>query len=145
MERDELNEQGIFLLDIYMLDYYGIKVFFQVCKTRKNSVYLVELATKRYKNGTMLTKTIKASKKPIIITSNNTYTKSTYKVYPVKLYNEYWLPIDIKYGSSINNLAKEYVDYPSFGTAYAIPIKDYLNKYWEQREKKQKEEKIWLA
>ena len=64
---DELNDYGIFLLDIYVLNYYGIKVFFQVCKTTEKSVYLIELATKRYKNGIMLTKNFSASKKPYII------------------------------------------------------------------------------
>ena len=48
---NEPNRYGIYLLDMYMLDYYGIKLFFQVCKTTENSVFLVELATKRYKDG----------------------------------------------------------------------------------------------
>ena len=61
---DELNKYDIFLLDVFVLNYYGILVFFQVCKTKKDSVFLVELATKRYKNGITLTKGFKASKKP---------------------------------------------------------------------------------
>lgn len=130
---NEINKYGIFLLDIYLLDYYGIKVFFQVCKTTKDTVFLVELATKRTKQGIMLTKRIKASKKPYIIHTNNTYTKTKYEVQPINLNDrEYWLPIEINYGDKIHTDAFKYCDFPSVGYAYAVPIKDYLNKYWEK-------------
>ena len=128
----ELNESGIFLLDTYLLDYYGVKVFFQVCKTTKHSVYLVELATKKTKYGIMLTKRIKASKKPLVILKNNTYTKSEYEVTPINLNGkEYWLPIEIHYGDLIHQEAEKYYDFPAVGYAYAVPIKDVINKYWE--------------
>lgn len=144
--KNEINDYGIFLLDYYLLDYYGIKVFFQVCKTRRNSVYLVELATKTNKYGIMLTRTIKASKKPKIIRFNNTYTKSQYQVYPISLKdNEYWLPIEIKIGDPIYEEAKKYCDYPAFGYAYAVPIKDVLNKYWEVPKEKEPEETIYYC
>lgn len=143
---DELNECGIFLLDIYLLDYYGIKTFFQVCKTTKKTVFLVELATKTTKNGIMLTKRIKASKKPLIIRSDNAYTKSTYEVKPINMNGkDFWLPILIKYGDPIHIEAEKYDDFPVCGYAYAVPIKDVINKYWEKPIDIVKEEKISMA
>lgn len=127
---EDLNNYGIFITDIYLLSYCGIILFFQVCKTTKKSVYLIELATKKYKNGTMLTKRIHASKKPLIIKHNNTITKSNYEIFPIKIDDEYLLPIEIKYGDDLYKKAEEYVDYPPIGYVYAIPIKDYLHKYW---------------
>lgn len=128
---DELNDYGIFLLDIYVLNYYGIKVFFQVCKTTEKSVYLIELATKRYKNGIiMLTKNFSASKKPYIILNNNTRRKSTYEVYPVKNGYGHYLPIEVKLGSRLHEEALNRTDFPIAGTAYAVPVRDVLNKYW---------------
>lgn len=138
---DELNEFDIMLLDTYILDYYGIKVFFQVCKTKPKSVCLVELATKKTKYGIMLTKQIKASKKPLIITENNTYTKSQYEVYPINLNgDEYWLPIPIDRNSPIYKEALQYEDCPSCGIAYAVPIKEIINMYWDCPEKKKEQE-----
>ena len=49
-----MNVHGVFLQDIYLLSYCGIKVIFQVCKTYERSVCLIELATKKYKNGISL-------------------------------------------------------------------------------------------
>ena len=146
--KNELNKYGIFLLDIYMLDYYGIKVFFQVCKTTRETVYLVELATKVTKYGIMLTKTIKPSKKPYFVRYNNTYTKSEYQVKPINLKDkQIWLPIEIKYTDKIYEEAKKYYDYPVWGYAYAVPMKldDVLNKYWELPKEKEKEEVIYYC
>lgn len=143
---DELNQDGIFLLDIYLLDYYGIKVFFQVCKTTKNTVYLVELATKRTKQGIMLTKRIKPTKKPLIILKDNTYTKSQYEVNPVRLIqSECWLPIQIKYGDPIFREAERIMKYPACGYTYAVPIKDVINKYWKAPKKPKIEENVAMA
>lgn len=139
---DMLNDYGIFIADIYLLSYCGIIVFFQVCKTRKKSVYLVELATKKYKNGTMLTKTIHASKKPLIIKQNNTIRKTTYEIYPIQIDNEYLLPIPVNYGDDLYREAEKYVDYPPTGYVYAVPIKDYGNKYWYNGITKEKKYKI---
>lgn len=36
---NELNQQGIFIGDYFVLNYYDILVFFQVTKTTKNSVF----------------------------------------------------------------------------------------------------------
>ena len=133
---NEINKYGIFLLDIYLLNYYGVKVFFQVCKTTKETVFLIELATKETKEGIMLTKRIKASKKPLIIRENNTHTKSKFEVKPIQLNslnrNDYWLPIDIKVGDPIWNEAQKYNEFPAFGVAYAVKITDVINKYWEK-------------
>lgn len=129
---DELNKHGIFIGDVFILNYCGIKVLFQVCKTTKNSVFLVELATKRYKDGIMLTKSIKASKNPLIINKDNTHTHSTYEVVPIKLEKDYWLPIEIKPFSKIHIMAlqRNGFEYAPTGYAYAVPVKEYYNRYW---------------
>ena len=88
----------------------------------------------------MLTKRLKASKKPYIIKDNNTRTKTQYEVQPINLNDkEYWLPIEINYGDTIHTEAFKYCDFPAVGYTYAVPIKDYLNKYWEKPVEKEEE------
>lgn len=143
---DELNECGILLLDIYMLDYCGIKVFFQVCKTTRKTVYLVELATKETEHGIMLSKGLKASKDPLIVLTDNTPTKSKYEVTPIKLNGkEYWLPIPIGYSDPIHAEATRYSDFPPCGYAYAVPIGDVVDKYWEKPHPIERKKKTYLA
>ena len=124
---DELNDFGVFLGDIYVLNYYGILVFFYVCKTTERTVFLVELETKPYKNGLILTETLKASKKPLIIVNNNTYTKTTYEVMPTK---ELFLPIQITTDLPIYEKALECTDYPLTGVFYISKVVNHVGKYW---------------
>ena len=130
---NELNDNGVFIGDIYVLNYYEILVFFEVCKTKANSVFLVELGTKRYKNGVMFLKGYKASKKPLVITENNTRTKATYEVRPRK---DLSLPILITTDTVLYKHAKENVRHPSVGVFYATKIVDYMNRYWITDEEK---------
>lgn len=123
---NELNDNGIFLLDVFVLNYYGILVFFQVCKTTEETVFLVELGTKRYKNGITLTKRFRAARKPLIILNNNTHTKSTYEVVPYKM----TVPINVTYGSPLYKKALEKTEFPITGTYYAEKVLEYANKYW---------------
>lgn len=135
---DELNEDGIFICDYYMLNYYGVLVIFQVCKTRKKSVFLIELATKIIDNKIMLTDQVRASKKPLVIRENNVFTKSTYEVKPIRLNGkDLWLPIKIDFGDPIFEEAKKYEPYPAWGYAYAVPMKieEVVGIYWEMPEK----------
>ena len=127
-----INEYGVFIGDVYVLNYYGVLVFFRVCETRKETVFLVELGTKKYKNGIMLRKGLKASKTPLVVLKNNTYSKTNFEVKPIKLFDEqYWLPIEVKYGDPLHKEACKYHEFPSVGFVYAVPLEDYLNKYWE--------------
>ena len=129
--KDELNRFGIFLMDIFMLDYYGVQVFLQVTKTTDETVFLTELATKKTKYGTMLTKRLVPSKTPLIVLKDNTPTKTTYEVKPINLKGkEYWLPIEIGYGDPIYREALKYHESPVYGYAYAVPIKEVIGKYW---------------
>ena len=128
--RSKFINMDIRLLDVFALNYYGILVFFQVCKVTENSVFLVELATKRYKNGIRLTKHFSASKKPYIILNNNIYTRSTYEVYPIRNGYSYLLPIEVDIDSPLYQEALNRTEYPVLGTVYASPIYDYANKYW---------------
>ena len=136
-----MTDTGIELLDLYLLSYAGIKVIFQVCKTTRNTVFLVELATKKYRDGYSLTKTFKPSKKPLIIKNKNIFTKSTYEVCAIRPDKK--LPIKIDLSTKIFWEAQKYVDYPLIGTFLAVPFVDYLNKYWKKPKKKEKEKNIW--
>ena len=127
---NELNKYDIFLLDVFVLNYYGILVFFQICKTTKNTVFLVELGTKKYRDGITLTKNLKTAKNPYIILNNNTHTKSQFEIYPVKIEKEPWLPIEIGVNSRLFKEALNRTDFPLVGTVYAVPLRDYANKYW---------------
>lgn len=137
--KDEINEFGIFLTDIFILDYYGIKTFFQVCGTTKKTVFLIELAQKEIGGKTMLSKNLVASKNPKVVRNMNVWTKSRYEVTPINLNgNEYWLPIPIKIGDPLFNEALKYTEFPSVGYAYAVKVNDVANKYWEPPMKKEK-------
>ena len=133
MMEDELNIYGVCLLDVYMLDYCGIKVFLQVCKTKAETVFLTELGTKRTKWGIMLRKGLKASKTPLVVTERNAFTKSRYEVKPMKVDGpDYWLPIEVKPGDPLYMEALKYRDDPPCGTAYATPITEFVDRDWEE-------------
>lgn len=130
------NKHYVHTQDIYILSYCGIKVIFQVAKVTEDSVFLVELAAKRYKDGLTLTKHLKTSKNPFFVT-DNTRSKTTFEVFtrPDKC-----LPIKINYSSKIFWEALKYVDYPCIGTCLAIPFDDYLTTYWKKPKKEAKED-----
>lgn len=111
---DDLNEQGIFLADVFALDYYETKLFFQVVKTTKNSVFLMELHTEPYEYGVKISIPVRPEKYPSIIKKNNTLTKTTYEVYPIKIEKDWWLPIE--FDGFIH---------------YAIKVENWQNKYWD--------------
>lgn len=125
--KDELNDYGVFISDVYVLNYYGILVFFQVCKTTEKTVFLVELGTKKYKNGITLLKGLKASKNPLIITKNNTIRKTEYEVFPQK---DLSLPIQIDFNTPIYKKALEHNNNVLIGIFYAKKILDFNNVYW---------------
>ncbi|MCR4661660.1 MAG: hypothetical protein K5765_06665 [Clostridia bacterium] len=128
---DELNIYGVFLGDIYLLNFYGVLAFFYVSKTREDTVFLTELGTKKYKNGVMFTKGMKAAKKPLIIVKNNTFRKTTYEVTPNK---DLTLPIIITPDLPIYKKALKRTDLIYPGTYTAYRVLDYYNKYWVAEE-----------
>ena len=129
---DEINDYGVFLGDVYCLNYYDILVFFYVSKTTAKTVFLVELGTKKYKNGITLTKGFKAAKNPLVITEYNTYEKTTYEVTPNR---DLSLPIRITADLPIYEKALEKVEFPMTGTFYITKVKDWANTYWVIEEK----------
>ena len=131
-----MTDTNIHLLDLYMLSYEGLKVVFQVCDTTPDSVFLIELATKRYKDGVTLTKKYKATKKPLIITHNNIFTKSTYEVPATR--EDKKLPIKITMATPIFWEAYKHTPYPRTGTFLAVPFPDHRNTYWKNRKKEEK-------
>lgn len=111
---DELNNQGIFLADVFVMDFFETKLFFQVVKTRENSVYLIELQTEPYEYGVKISVPVRPAKYPIIVKRNNTQTKTTFEVYPIKFEKDWWLPIE----------------HNGF-VYYATKVEDWRNKYWD--------------
>lgn len=132
---NELNDQGVFLGDIYVLNYYEILVFFEVSKTKHNRVYIFELGVKKYKEGYTLLNGRKRAKKPLVITKNNTYEKTTFVTYPQK---DLSLPIRITSDMPIYKKAQERVKNPVLGTFYLTKVldEDLRNHYWTADEEK---------
>ena len=132
---NELNDQGVFLSDIYMLNYYDILVFFQVSKTKYDCVYIYELGVKKYKDGYTLLNGWKKARKPLVITENNTYNKTTFVAYPQK---DLSLPIQITADMPIYKKAQERVKNPMLGTIYLTKVldEDLRNYYWTVDEEK---------
>lgn len=144
---DELNDLGVFLGDIFLLNYCGINVFFRVCKTYKNSVCLYEIKTKEIncegKKCIALSKKLVANKEPFIIDKKyNTQTKSNYEVYPIPTPYEdggVVIPIEITPSCPLFLEAlKNENEYPMIGTAYAYKIKDYIGCCWELKNNERK-------
>jgi len=127
-----MNNHRIHTQDIYILSYYGIKVVFQVCETYPESVRLIELEQKRYKDGWTLTKRLKPAKYPFVVSKPNTFTKSTYeaKTRPDK-------KIEIKIDSScelfwyVARYVCKHESFPRVGTVLAVPFYNFMNKYWK--------------
>ena len=134
-----MTDTGIKMLDMYLLSYCGIKVIFQVCDTTDSTVTLIELATKKYKDGITLTKKYKSTKKPLIIKGNNTFTGSNFFVSAIR--EDKKLPIRIDITTKIFWEAQKYTDYPPMGTFLAVPFPDHRDTYWKKP--KEKERKEW--
>lgn len=137
---DVLNKQGIFLCDVFHLNYYGVHVLLQVCKTKENSVCVYELKTKIIdKNKLLVCKDAGPKRKETLVVpvEMNTFRKSTFEVEPVLLHDtkEYSLAINVGYESPLFNAAKKLgIDWPIVGTAYAVPLKEWYGVYWEVAE-----------
>lgn len=131
-----MTNTGIKLLDLYLLSYCGLKVIFQVCETTERTVTLIELATKKYKNGYTLTKKYKASKKPLVIKGDNVFTRSNFKVVAIR--EDKKLPIKIDMTTKLFWEAEKYVDFPKVGIFLAAPFLDHINTYWAKPQKKEK-------
>lgn len=131
-----MTDNGIKLLDLYILSYLGIKVVFQVCNTTRNTVTLIELATKKYKDGITLTKRYKATKKPLIIKNDNVFSRSKYKV--VAMREDKKLPIKIDLTTKIFYEAQKYQEYPPMGTFLAVPFVEHRTTYWKKPKKIEK-------
>lgn len=144
--KETLNKDNVFISDMFILNFYGIIVIFEVSKTNYNEVYLTELEMVRYKNGVKLSKSLKAAKNPLVVPSfYNTRTKTEFNVETVKLYkNEPWLSIYIDEKTPIYQKALDMGEYPTAGTWYATPIKNCLNTFWisEQLKKKHKNKEL---
>ena len=126
---------------VYAINYYGIVVVFQVCGFGpKGAVYLVELATKKYKEGIALTENLETAKKPLVVKEKNTRNKSRFKVYPTR--NGY-LPIYIGMKTELFWEALKYEENPEMGYVLAVPFNDFLHTYWNKPQKIIKEKIIY--
>lgn len=150
------NENGIIFGDCFYLNYYGINVFFYVCKTNKDSACVYELAKKRvkYEGRTVeiLCNNLVATKSPLVVLENNCYTKSNFWVSTTK---DKCLIIPVEYLSPLYKKALEQgVEFPATGEFKALMLeeekkKGFLRFYWEvtkpiKKIKKQKNKKITI-
>jgi hypothetical protein len=143
-----MNKHGIFINDIYILSYYGIKVIFQVCETYPESVRLIELEQKKYKDGWTLTKRLKPARYPMVVKGKNRFTKSTYEVKsrPDKRLE---IKIDMRtelFWYALNSSATIFDNVPRVGTLLAVPFPEFRNKYWKNSKilKKTIDKKIYI-
>ncbi len=130
-----MNKDGVFLQDIYLLSYCGLKVIFEVCKTYDHSVCLIELATKNYKDGISLTKYVRPTFYPLVITKHNRFSKSTFEVF-TRPDKKLVIPIDTN--TRLYWEALKYVPNPPVGRFLAVPFPDYLKTYWKKPKKLKK-------
>lgn len=73
------NDDDVLFGDIFYLSYCGINVFLKVCRTNKKAVCVYELSKRRLK-GHRETISSRASKNPLLVMENNTWTKSNFWV-----------------------------------------------------------------
>lgn len=125
------NQYRVYTQDIYILCFAGIKVVFEVCRVTYNSVFLVELATKKYKDGIIVDENLSLSKNPFFVKENNNRLKSTFEVFPLA---DRSIPIEITKDSDIYWEACKYVKEPVVGWYLAEPFPNYLNTYWKEPE-----------
>lgn len=131
-----MNKHGIFIQDIYLLSYCGIKVIFEVCETFEHSVRIIELATKKYRNGISLTKRIRPTRFPLVVTGPNTFEKSRYEV---RTRPDKRLEIVITRASRLFWEATKYVECPLIGKFLAIPFPNYRDTFWNKPKKYKKD------
>ncbi len=122
-----LYNPDINYLQVFILDYYGVIVLFEVCDVTEETVKLVELALRPYEDGVMIYNDRRLSKKPLFV-KKNVFTKSDYEVVPTE---DGLLPIKIDYESPIYAKAIQLgYEIPLIGTFYAEKVEDALNTYW---------------
>lgn len=137
-----MNKDGVFLQDIYLLSYCGFKIIFEVCKTYDHSVCVIELATKKYKDGITLTKWIRPTLHPLVVLGPNRFAKSTFEV---QTRSDKKLVIYIGPQHRLYWEALKYVDMPPTGKFLAVPFPDYLKTYWKKPKKLKKDiDKLYL-
>ena len=116
--------------DVYLLNYYGVLVFFSVCWVGAESVRVVELASYSYKNGKMLYSDMRLSKKPYFV-RKNVRTKSDYEIMLNEECERGVLPIYVPYGCRLYcDVLSKRVDIPTTGLFFAEKVSDYRNIYF---------------
>jgi len=131
-----MNKDGVFLQDIYLLSYCGFKIIFEVCRTYDHSVCLIELATKKYKDGITLTKWIRPTFHPLVVMKYNRFSKSTFEV---ATRSDKKLVIYIGPQHRLYWEALKTNPHPPIGNFLAVPFPDYLNTYWKKPKKAKKD------
>lgn len=141
-----INKYGIVTGDIYSLIYYGVYIYFQVTKITTNSVFLVELGTKKFKkendnnNYVTFLSDCKPTKKPLVVLENNVFTKTKFEICPILFYGEKeaFLPIEVKQGSKLHlkamELNKRYVPANCYAYATFFKHSHEYHCYWKEIE-----------
>ena len=148
------NVHGVEYGDIYYLNYYGINVFFKVCKTEPKRVCVFELQKRRvHVEGQEDVKealglNLWAAKDPLIVTKNNSEAKSKFWVNSDKD-KVIWFFIDNTY--PIYELAYDLGLNPEFGFFGAESCASFQNNgicryYWDMpvdaRKRKKKKNQV---
>ena len=150
IETGMTNKHGVCFGDFYYFNYYGINVFFRVCKTTDMQVCLYEIEKKKVtvvgesELKECIHYDVKPARHPLVITENNTSRNSQYWVFScedksVSLY------IDSSY--PIYKLAKELGLNPEEGFLNAISLagiqpNGVCNYYWDINVKEPDRKKI---
>lgn len=139
--KDNLNIYGVFIGDIFQINYYGINIFLMVAKTEAEKVYIVELGTKSVKieneEYDVSCGRLKYSKNPYIVKENNNITYTKYGVVPIEKKGEVFLPIKVSYGSKLYKDAEKINDGVVCGTVYAYKIDQFYNVGFEKKNEKE--------
>ena len=131
------NLDEVLFGDLFYLNYYGVNVFFYVCRTSLYQVAIYEIKKKRIKYENQIVEIIdsdlKPSHKPLVVTENNCWTKSRFWVNTT---HEKKLLIPININTPVYKEAiKQGTEFPETGYFEAVWLeeeqkKGVANYYW---------------
>lgn len=132
MNKNRINEAGVFIGDYFMLSVKGVPVFFVVTATEKDRAYLVELRKNDLDDGTVeLDERLTPTRKPqVVLGCPNTAKGTTFWSSPVEIEGQLCLPIELGFSSPLLEEARRYGHDPVAGTYYATKMDIPLQTLW---------------
>lgn len=124
---ENIYDPDVCVMQVYILDYYGVIVAFEVGKVMPEKIKLVELELHPYEDGWMISREMKLAKKTWFV-KKNVRTKSEFEVKPIE---GGLVPIIIKYTSPIYTQAiLNGHKNPEVGIFFAERVDKWWDKYW---------------